>query len=89
MSEISETEKPIADALKAVRDRQKVYGPPKENFQRHADLVNAHFGTQYSAADMAMINLLGKIARLGESPAHFDSIVDICGYAGCYWEAQT
>lgn len=78
----------LAEAQKVVQDRQEVYGNPHEYFQRFSELVNVWLGGRYclTSQDMAMIMLLGKVARLIESPDHHDSILDIAGYADCYAE---
>ena len=61
--------------------REGVYGTPEENFQNIADLWKAYWGAPISTHDVAVMMMLVKVARLMKSPYHYDSWVDICGYA--------
>lgn len=71
-------------------ERQKDYGDKLPNFSQIADFWNAHLkfklmpGHSVSAEDVALMMVNVKQARLVKSPDHFDSILDIAGYAGCY-----
>jgi len=81
--------KTLHDAIAAVRDRHGKYGPPSEHFARTASLVNAAFGTSFSAADWALVMVLDKIARqLGNGQQTDDAAVDIAGYAACHQECR-
>ena len=66
-------------------DRNRDYGPPKENHTRIAALWNAYiFGmpkNELNAVDVILMMDLVKTARLQESPDHADSWVDKCGYS--------
>lgn len=84
------------------KDRNATYGSPEDNFQQIANLWNAYLravrtntnNTTYGGhldikpADVAIMNLLIKVARLAKSPSHHDSAVDIAGYAACLGEIQ-
>jgi hypothetical protein len=81
--------KTLHDAIAAVRDRHGKYGPPSEHFSRTASLVNAAFGTTFTAADWALVMVLDKIARqLGNGQQTDDAAVDIAGYAACHQECR-
>jgi len=80
--------KTLHDAIAAVRDRHGKYGPPSEHFARTAALVNAAFGTSFSAADWALGMVLDKIARQLGPQATNDAAVDIAGYAACHAECR-
>lgn len=67
-------------------DRQTDYGTPAKNLQRIADLWSIHFQNEVTAKDVAVCMMLVKVARLGKSPNHFDSVLDIAGYAACMAE---
>lgn len=73
----------LDDAVKAVAERHAVYGSPKVNFQRIADLWSAYLGISVSMADVANLNILAKVARLQEAPEHRDSWLDVAGYSAC------
>lgn len=69
--------------------RRSAYGPPENNFQRIARLQSAYMASRaepdapISTLDVPMLNLLQKVARICETPAHLDSYIDILGYAMC------
>jgi Domain of unknown function (DUF6378) len=71
-------------------DRQRDYGDKLPNFQQIADLWNATLkfklsqDAQITAEDVALCMIQVKVARLAKMPEHFDSILDVAGYAGCY-----
>lgn len=68
--------------------RADEYGGPEDSFQKIASLWTAYLSSMneqvnISAADVACMMILLKIARLANSPDHRDSWVDIAGYAAC------
>lgn len=64
--------------------RQEDYGTPEDNFSRIARLWSAYHGDKcYTAADVAVMLALLKIARIKNSPIHMDNWVDLAGYAAC------
>lgn len=79
----------LATAGDVVHHRRLSYGSPKENFQRIADFWTIALrdkltpGATVSLTDVAQMMRLVKEARLIETPDHFDSLVDICGYVDC------
>jgi hypothetical protein len=80
----------LLDAAKAaVADRGLNYGKPEDNFERIARLWTQHLRNRdqedvvVTAADVATMMVLLKIARLQNDPTHLDSWVDIAGYAAC------
>lgn len=64
-------------------ERANTYGGPEDSFKTIAALWGAYKGTQYTAADVAIMLALLKVARLRNSPNHRDSWVDLAGYAAC------
>ncbi len=83
-------EKVLQEALAAVKARGGTYGDVTENFQRIADRWNLYLQEKYGMCvpeltpyDVGMLNLEQKKARLAETPDHWDSIVDVAGYAAC------
>jgi hypothetical protein len=75
-------------------DRNKSYGSPTENFTNIADLWNVQFrhklqdGQRFTPTDVATAMIHVKQARLIAQPKR-DNFVDIAGYAGCGWEAES
>lgn len=66
--------------------RRAAYGTPEDNFNRIARFWTAYFhntgrGITVSAADISPLMRLTKEARICESPTHYDSHVDLVGYA--------
>ena len=64
-------------------DREKTYGSPSKNLKVIAEMWNAYLGNEVclTAQDVCVMMILLKAARLGNTPGHRDSVVDICGYA--------
>lgn len=101
--EINDDEKPQytrRDAPKSIRgdmldeakslvtgDRNNVYGPPNQDFQRTADMMSAYGfrvdDRPLTSADVAIFMSLLKISRLKWSPTKRDSWVDLAGYSAC------
>ena len=79
----------LAAAEAAVKEGEIRYGSPERNFERIAAIWNVilaeKLGHEYdyeiSAADVAMMMIGIKLARLIETPDHEDSAVDAAGYA--------
>lgn len=75
-------------------DRNANYGNPEDNFQHIANLWNNYLNVsrpniELTKADVAVMNMLIKVARLGNNPNHHDSAVDIAGYAACLSDCQS
>jgi hypothetical protein len=70
------------------RDRNSVYGNPEDNFQDIADLWSAYKGVRFTMMDVAVMNMLIKVARLKKTPTYRDGLVDIAGYAACGADIQ-
>jgi hypothetical protein len=74
-------------------DRNQTYGPPTQNFQNIADLLNVQFmhklkdGVVFTPIDVAIIMIQVKLARMIAQPKR-DNFVDIAGYVACAWECQ-
>lgn len=78
----------LEQAIAAVDDRHLRYGPPAEHFSRTAALVNAAFGTSFTASDWALVMVLDKVARQRGPAATDDAAIDIAGYAACHQECR-
>lgn len=85
------------ECLKRAQDivmgqREDEYGTPEDSFSAIAALWTAYIGykaVKFTAADVACMMILLKIARLKGSASHADSWVDAAGYAACGAEAGT
>lgn len=68
-------------------DREATYGKPSKNLICIADMWSAYLTSRFgfegllTDKDVAVMMVLLKAARLGNTPGHRDSVVDICGYA--------
>jgi Domain of unknown function (DUF6378) len=74
--------------------RQEEYGNKLVNFSQIAmgmQMVLAGKmlpGMAITPEDVALLMIQVKIARLAKMPDHYDSILDVAGYAGCYRALQ-
>lgn len=70
--------------------RQADYGDKLANFSQIAMLWQGALARKLAPdaaitpEDVALCMMQVKIARLSNKPDHFDSIMDVAGYAGCY-----
>lgn len=70
--------------------RQSDYGDKLQNFTQIAMLFQGVLamklapGARITPEDVAVLMMQVKIARLAKSPDHFDSIMDVAGYAACF-----
>ncbi|MBB65725.1 MAG: hypothetical protein CMO81_11760 [Waddliaceae bacterium] len=69
-------------------ERQRDYGSPKDNFNRIARRWSVLLNKELSAQEVALMMLDFKLARLQHNPKHFDSLVDVIGYAACLAELK-
>ena len=67
-------------------DREHDYGDPLENHQRIAKMWSAITGHEYTPETVALMMIGLKLARLSRRTNHFDSWVDVAGYAALGWE---
>lgn len=82
----------LQEAMDAVKARGANYGAVRENFERIAARWNVHLHQRYGitaridADDVGCMMIDVKLARMVETPMHWDSLVDIAGYASCLGE---
>jgi hypothetical protein len=71
-------------------DRNLQYGEPADNWDRIARLLNSvlshKLAVDLEPHDIALINIVQKLARLQHDATKLDSWVDIAGYAACAYE---
>jgi hypothetical protein len=69
--------------------RANAYGHPSENLLRTAKLMNAYLegmNRSLTVGDVAALMVCVKLARLHQSPQHYDSLMDIAGYMSAAWD---
>ncbi len=70
-------------------DRNAAYGKPEDNFANIAAYWSSYLTQStkvdivISPQDVAHMMILMKVARLATNPSHYDSLLDIAGYAAC------
>lgn len=72
--------------------RATAYGHASENLHRTANLMDAFLDgleRKLTPGDVAALMICVKLARLHASPDHYDSLLDIAGYASAAWDAVT
>lgn len=70
-------------------ERRDAYGHPSDNLGRTARLMDAYLeGLErpLTIGDVAALMTCLKLARLHQSPDHYDSLLDIAGYMNAAWE---
>lgn len=92
---ITARERILDDARKCTtKDRNKEYGPPEDSFKDIGALWSAYLSgkvapsVQLTPVDVGLMLTLMKVARLKTNPNHWDSKVDIAGYAACIGEMR-
>ena len=64
-------------------ERQAVYGHPLENFSNISAIWDALEGCADPEIKVALYMIGVKLERLMRTPDHYDSVLDIAGYARC------
>jgi hypothetical protein len=88
------TKPPSSGSAETRAARGKIYGTAREDFTRIANLWNALLDTRLKktmkldAADVAQMMRMVKESRLVKAPDHYDSLLDICGYADLQYEVS-
>lgn len=70
--------------------RAEAYGHPSVNLERTARLMDAYLDgldRPLTVGDVAAVMTCVKLARLHQSPDHYDSLLDVAGYMSAAWDA--
>jgi hypothetical protein len=78
----------LEQSISTIEERQKMYGSPKENFEHIAKRWSLLLGTTITPSQVGLMMLDLKIARLQKNPGHYDSLIDVAGYAACLSELK-
>lgn len=76
----------LQHATGVIEHREAAYGSPQQNLATVAARWSLVLGVEVSSAQVAMCLIDLKLARLTRDPSHFDSIVDVAGYAALLHE---
>lgn len=71
------------------KQRQSQYGKPEDSFTGIAGYWSVYLGTKVTAADVANMMVLLKVARARVNPLNTDHYIDMAGYAACAAEVVT
>lgn len=71
----------LTHAAKILNERQDEYGDPVELLTAIADRWSITTGERITREQVVLCMIDLKLARLAYDPRHFDSIVDVIGYA--------
>lgn len=71
------------------KDRAATHGDAERNFETIARYWTTHLGVKVTGADVAVMMVLLKVARIKSNPANADNWVDGCGYLACGGELAT
>lgn len=72
-----------------LRDRGANYGEVRENMARTAARMTMTLGQEITPAQVCLLMIDLKLARLEQTPRHLDSVMDIIGYAALMAEVIT
>jgi len=79
----------LGQAQAIIRDRGAVYGDARGNMHETAARFSMTLGHHVTPAQVCLLMIELKLARLKETPGHIDSIIDVMGYASLYAELIT
>jgi hypothetical protein len=79
----------LINAIDIMQDRGKLYGHPKINFARQSQRFSSLLSYPITDAQAALLMVEVKLARITESPGHFDSYLDALCYLAIALELQS
>ena len=77
----------LREAQVQVDDREDKYGPPDKMLERFSEIISLVLDYHVTPQQAGIILIGLKLTRLIETPDHYDSIVDVAGYAGVLGES--
>lgn len=84
------SESVAAEAARTVDGRRESYGSPMDDFERAAAMFFHATGKKHDLhpEEVAIFQICVKLSRRVTSPKKRDHMVDIAGYADCYWSVM-
>jgi len=79
----------LAQVAAILRDRGDSYGSARLNLADTAARMSRTLGMTVTPQLVCLLMIDVKLSRLRHSPGHFDSMMDLAGYAGLLVELQT
>lgn len=79
----------LGQAQAIIRERGESYGDVRDNMYTTAARFSMTLGHKVTAAQVCLLMIDLKLARLKETPNHIDSVMDIMGYAALLAEVIT
>lgn len=76
----------LQKATEKVTGKSDNYDTPERSFSRIAHLWTWWLGREVDERDVAAMMMLLKMSRLHSDKNHYDSLLDLAGYAACYGE---
>lgn len=70
----------LSEAATTITERGKQYGGVEDCFSLAAQLSTLLLGRAFTAADVAAVQMAVKLARLGQTKDHHDSLIDLVNY---------
>jgi len=70
-------------------ERSRTYGHASVNLGRTAALMDAYLDgldRKLTIGDVAALMVCVKLARLHQSPEHYDTLLDVAGYMSAAWD---
>ncbi len=78
----------LGHTAKVLEERRDTYGDPAEQFGEIAKRWSITLGTLVTPEQVALCMIDLKLARLAYDPGHFDSLIDVIGYAALLREVR-
>ena len=80
----------LTDAEEIIHgERVKSYGPATDTFQKAAWILTQLTGKEFTAEDVAKVQIVMKLIRNQYSPDNTDHLKDVAGYIGILSDLQT
>ena len=79
----------LAQVQNIIQQRGESYGNARSNMAETAKRISLTLGYTVTPENVCLLMIDLKLARLKETPAHLDSVLDVMGYAALMAELIT